>query len=101
MYNKGISKENLGEYPKALYYLFIALSLNSKSLNTYKAIARVNRKNRSFLNAIDFYTKAIQRFPNNAELYALKADVHRKIKEFDEAIKCYDKAIELDYKNYE
>ena len=36
MYNKGISKENLGEYPKAQNYLFLALSLMPKSLNTYK-----------------------------------------------------------------
>ena len=44
MYNKGIYRENLGEYPKALNFLFYALSLKSSSLKTYKAIARVYEK---------------------------------------------------------
>ena len=101
MYEKGIHKENLGEYPKALHYLFYALSLKGTSLKTYKAIARVNRKNRQFLNGLDFYSKAIAIFPTNAEIYALKADLHRKIKEYDLAIKHYDEAIKLDYSNTE
>ena len=101
MYNKGINKENLGEYPKALHFLFYALSLRSGSLKTYKAIARVNRKNKAFLNALDLYSKAIDRYPDNDELFALKADVHRRIKEYDLAIKHYNVAIQINEKNVE
>ena len=101
MYNKGINKENLGEYPKALHFLFYALSLRSGSLKTYKAIARVNRKNKAFLNALDFYSKAIDRYPDNDELFALKADVHRRIKEYDLAIKHYNVAIQINENNVE
>ena len=101
MYNKGINKENLGEYPKALHFLFYALSLRPSSLKTYKAIARVNRKNKAFLNALDFYSKAIDRHPDNAELFALKADVHRRIKEYDLAIKHYNVAIQINPSNIE
>ncbi|MBQ9244823.1 tetratricopeptide repeat protein [bacterium] len=96
MYNKGINRENLGEYPKALNNLFLALSLMPKSFKTYIAIARVNQKNKTFLNAIDFYNKAIMRFPKNAELHALKAYVLRKIKDYDNALISYNKAIQLD-----
>ncbi len=101
LYNKGINRENLGEYPKALNCLFLALSLNAKSLKTYIAISRVNRKNKTFLNAIDFCSKAIVRFPQNAQLYAIKADLYRKIKEYDNALSAYNKAIELDSSNSE
>lgn len=101
MYDKGINKENLGEYPKALHFLFYALSLKTNSLKTYKAIARVNRKNKAFLNALDFYSKAIDRHPDNAELFALKADLHRRVKEYDLAIKHYNVAIQIDPSNIE
>ncbi len=93
MYNKGINRENLGEYPKAQNFLFLALSLMPKSIKTYKAIVRVNRKNKTFLNAIDFCNKAISRYPDKAELYAIKADIHRKLKEYYEAIKTYNMAL--------
>ena len=101
MYNKGINRENLGEYPKALHLLFYALSLKSRSLKIYKAIARVYAKNKNYLNALDYYSKAMIKYENNAELYALKADIHRKIKQYDLAIKHYDQAIKLDYNNNE
>lgn len=94
-------RENLAEYKEALHYLFLALSMNNNSLKCYKAIARTHKKNRQYYFAIDFYTKAIEKFPRNAELYAQKADLHRKLKEFDLAIESYDKAIQLDYSNVE
>ena len=101
MYNKGINRENLGEYPKALHLLFYALSLKSSSLKIYKAVARVYAKNKNYLNSLDYYSKAMYKYKNDAELYALKADIHRKIKEYDLAIKHYDEAIKLDYNNNE
>ncbi len=101
LYQKGITRENLGEYPKALNLLFLALSLNANSLKTYIAITRVNRKNKTFLNAIDFCTKAINRFPKKAQLYAIRADIYRRIKEYNNAINSYNKAIELDSSNSE
>lgn len=101
LYSKGIMRENLAEYKEALHYLFLALSMNNNSLKCYKAIARTHRKNRQYPFAIDFYTKAIEKYPRNAELYALKADLHRKLKEYEMAIESYDKAIQLDYSNVE
>lgn len=101
VYNKGITRENLGEYPKALNLLFLALSLMPNSLKTYKAIIRVNRKNKTFLNGIDFCNKAISRFPKNSELYAMKADIYRKIKDYNEAITAFDEAIKYNGTNSE
>lgn len=101
MYEKGIHRENLGEYPKALHNLFYALSLKGTSLKTYLAIARVYRKHRQYLNALDFYSKAIAIWPEKSEIFALKADLHRRNKEFDLAIKHYDEAIRLDFSNIE
>ena len=94
VFNKGINRENLGEYPKSLSYLFLALSLMPKSVKTYKAIARVNRKNKTFLNAID-----LVRFPTNDELYAVRADLQRKIKQYDEALGSYNLAIKYNGRN--
>lgn len=101
MFNKGISKENLGEYPKALNAFFLALSLCPNSLKTYIAISRVNKKNKTFLNAIDFCNKGISRFPKCSELYKIKADILRKIKNYDEAIESYDIALKFDNSNIE
>ena len=42
VFNKGIHRENIGEYPKAMSYLYLALSLMPRSIKTYIAIARVN-----------------------------------------------------------
>ncbi len=94
----GTCKENLGEYPKSIHYFNYALSLKS-SIKNYKALARVYAKNRNFLNSLDYYSKAMAKFPLHAELFALKADIHRKIKQYDTAIKHYDQAIKLDYGN--
>lgn len=83
VFDKGIHRENIGEYPKAMGYLYLALSLMPRSIKTYLAIARVNRKHKTYLNGIDFLNKAIYKFPKNGILYAAKADLHRKIKEYD------------------
>ena len=101
LYAKGIMRENLAEYKESLHYLFLALSMNTKSLKCYKAIARVYRKHRQYYYAIDFYCKAIEKFPHCAELYAQRADIHRKLKEYDLALQDYDRAIKNDYSNIE
>ena len=99
VFDKGINRENIGEYPKALSYLYLALSLMPRSIKTYIAIARVNRKHKTFLNGIDFINKAINKFPKNGILYAIKGDLYRKIKEYETAISCYDDAIKFEYLN--
>lgn len=104
MFNRGINRENIGEYDSALDYFYISLSLNPRSIKTYKAIARNCNKIKSYLNGIDFLNKASFRFPHNAELYAIKGDLYEKIKDYNNAIKEYDLAIKNDgekWKYYE
>ena len=48
VFDKGINRENIGEYPKAMSYLYLALSLMPRSVKTYVAIARVNRKHKTY-----------------------------------------------------
>ena len=101
IYNRGITRENIGEYPDALDYFYLALSLRPNSVKTYKSIARVCRKSKTCLNGIDFVNKASWRFPDKAELYAIKADLYRKIKDYVNAIKEYDLAIKYEGENWE
>ena len=70
-------------------------------MKTYRAIARVCRKNKTCLNGIDFVNKASWRFPDKAEFYAIKADLYRKIKDYHNAIKEYDSAIKYEGENWE
>lgn len=100
IYNRGINRENTGEYVEALDYFYLALSLKPGSISTYKAIARVERKNKNYLNGIDFLNKACIRYPAKAELYAIKADFYRKIKDYDNAVKEYDMAIKHQGENW-
>ena len=57
MFDKGIHKENIGEYNKALNALFYALSLCPNSADVYVAIARVYRKIKLYYNSLEYYTK--------------------------------------------
>ena len=95
LYDKGISKENLGVYDSALNFFYSALSLNPNSIKTYKAIARVCRQRKEYLNGIDFLNKASFRFPDNAELYALKGALYAEIKDYGSALKEYNSALKL------
>lgn len=100
IYNKGVIKENLGEYPDSLDYFYLALSLNPNSVKTYIAIARISKKIKSYLNGIDFLNKASWRFPYNAQIHSVKADLFRCAKDYDNAILSYDSAIKNDGGNF-
>lgn len=99
LYHKGISYENIAEYKKALHYLFLAVSLNPKSIECNKAVARTHLKDNQVYYAFDFYSKAIFRFPTDAELYAFRSFMFRKEKKYDKAINDLDNAIKYDSSN--
>ena len=100
VYNRGIARENIGEYLDALDYFYLALTLFPNSIKAYKAIARICRKNKTVLNGIDFLNKASMRFPDKSELYSIKADLYRKIKDFDNAVRECDFAIKWEGDNW-
>ncbi len=95
-YNKGMNREFAGEYDKALREFVLAVSLNYNSIDVYKALIRLNKKNRMYQNALDYIETACKKFPENAFLHAQAADIHRIMKEYNLAIKEYDKAVFYD-----
>ena len=99
LYYKGITYENIAEYKKALHYLFLAVSLNPKSVDCYKAVARTHLKNCQTYYAFDFYSKAIYKFPKDSELYEFRSFLFRKEKKYDKALEDLDNAIKFDYSN--
>ena len=99
LYYKGISYENIAEYKKALHYLFLAVSLNPKSIQCNKAVARTHLKDNQIYYAFDFYSKAIYRFPKDSELYSFRAFMFRKEKKYDKAIEDLDNAIKFEPSN--
>ena len=95
-YTKGISKEYLGEYDKAIRELLFAISLKSDYIPVHKALIRLNKKNRNYQNALDYAERASEKFEQKSFFYAEAADLYRKIKSYNNAIEAYNNALKAD-----
>lgn len=57
------------------------------------------RKNKNFMKAIDYYTVAIEKFPNFVKAYFNRGFAYDKLANYTNALLDYNKAMELDPKN--
>src|SRR5262245_19653949 len=78
-----------------------ASAQSSDSCNEHSAFTYFERGSYAYLDkdyerAIDEYTCAIQRNPDNAPAYGYRGTSHFKLSQYDEALADYDAAIELD-----
>lgn len=101
---RGLLLASLGQIDRAIADLHTALKLeqpkdsdpsdpdSEKSMVTFN-LAECYRENKDYDNAIKYFDKAIQQFPNNGHLWYRKALVYHDMKELDKAIEHLDVAL--------
>ena len=109
--NIGIVYSYLGDYDKALEYLFKALEIkkdvlgenNSDTANSYNNIGVVYRNLGEYNKALEYYFKALEiekavlgeNHPNTASSYNNIGVVYKNLEDYDKALEYLNKALEI------
>ena len=101
---KGIAYFNMQDYEKAIEQIDQALGLNVLSeldfdILCFKGKALTNTG--YYEEAVQVYTEILEKFGDDALVYADRAYAYQNIGEYEKGLEDYDKAINLQQNNYE
>ncbi|MCU0391079.1 MAG: tetratricopeptide repeat protein [Thermoflexibacter sp.] len=94
--NRGVEKDNKGNYKGAIADYDSAIILNLKNANVFINRGLAKEKLRDFMGARRDYEKAIQIEPENSKAYNCMATFYFKQNQFKEAVAFYTKAIAIE-----
>lgn len=92
---KGLALINIEKYDEAIEELISSLALNEDNLDARLHIARANRLNGDYDDAISVYDSVLERDENSFEAFKGKAFTYADCEDFEKAIECFKKADSL------
>lgn len=98
LYNRGLSYENMKQYPQALSDLSQAVGLDPNYIDAFDERGNVYLKLGDYDRAIPDYDRAIQLNPSFALAYSNRGWTYYKKNDLDHAFADYDRSISLDNK---
>jgi protein O-mannosyl-transferase len=96
--NRGLAKDDSGDYSGALEDYNIAIGLNSRNAEVNNNRGLVKDHLKDFTGAIADYTKAIEFNSKYAEAFVGRGNAKNSLGDYKEAIKDYNNAIEINPK---
>ena len=100
LYSRGVDALNRGNLGDATAYLEEALQLNQRKRECYRELASIYSRNKlSLERAKDLGTKAVEFFPNDADVHVTMGYIYKELGELNLAKKEYKLAAKLDATN--
>lgn len=94
-YSKGVALDSLNDYNNAEQEYQNAINLNAEYVKAYNALVRVKLKKGNIEEAFALANKAVEKFPNDVDVYLTRSIIYRQRTDYGNAINDLTKALNI------